>query len=159
MSNRTDVRNDLSDPESIALDAAAPIIVLLAIIGIGLSIVAGVLIANALANGATALAIGMLTGLVLIIVNLWRFLPSANFFFLAAIFLFERILAWIILPEPRPEASSHDRIRRHVEMARVRRRLRYIGLGAGWIGSGAAILDRRGRVRLLRRPRSPSCIF
>jgi hypothetical protein len=36
-------------------------------------------------------------------------------------------------------------------MTRARRRLRRLGLGSDWIRDGAAVLDRRGRVRLLRR--------
>lgn len=154
MSGRAQARAEMADPEIQALQGAAPG---LALVAAGLATVAlslGAVLLLAWRDGNHALLAGVLAGIVLGARILLRAvgLPTLLLLALSLLVLAEAAVARLLLPDPRPGTTAHDRLRRHAAMTQARRRLRRLGLGAGWIGGGAAVLDRRGRVRLLRRP-------
>lgn len=153
MSTRAQVRAERADPEG-DLHAVAPVLVPVAA-GIG---AVGLVLATAIVlswrTGEHALLGVLLAATAVAGWALWRAagLPTLLLLVVSVLLLAEAALARLVLPDPRPGTTAHDRLQRHAVMTRARRRLRRIGLGAGWIRDSAAVLDRRGRVRLLRRP-------
>jgi len=154
MRHRAHARQTLEDKDAGVFHATAPLLATVFLLLLALFAGTGIIAALAWQNDAEATAAAVLLALLLGGAILMRFLglPGLLMLLLSLPAAFERILARRLLPDPHPPASAHDRLRRAEAMRQARRRLRRLGLGAGWIGPGAAILDRRGRVRLLRRP-------
>jgi hypothetical protein len=154
MNHRAHARHTLEDTDVGIFYATAPLLATVFLLLLALFTGMGIIAALAWQNDAEATAAATLLALLLGGAILLRFLGLRGLLMLLLSLpaAFERILARWLLPDPYPPASAHDRLRRAEAMRQARRRLRRLGLGAGWIGPGAAILDRHGRVRLLRRP-------
>jgi hypothetical protein len=152
MSTRTEVRAERADPED-GLYAVVPVFIPV-VMAIGIT---GFVLFQATVSarhGGEHVLLGILFAAAAFgCWALWRAASSPTLFLpvVSVLLPAEAVLARLVLPDPRLGTTAHDRLQRHAAMTRARRRLRRLGLGSDWIRDGAAVLDRRGRVRLLRR--------